>query len=54
MLDELKNERRSVSTHPGLASRVGWFVAKLLAAFLFISVAQVIIYKFVPDRKSVV
>lgn len=48
MLDELKNERRSVSTHPGLASRVGWFVAKLLAAFLFISVAQVIIYKFVP------
>lgn len=32
----------------GLIGRVGWFFARWVAAFLFISVLQVVIYKFVP------
>ena len=48
MIDELKNPRRAAARTSGLLGRFGWLVARLVAAFLFISVAQVVIYKFVP------
>ncbi|KPF92313.1 monofunctional biosynthetic peptidoglycan transglycosylase [Novosphingobium sp. AAP83] len=32
----------------GLVGRIGWFFARWVVAFLFISVLQVVIYKFVP------
>ena len=48
MLEDLKNSSRHVASRPGLPGRVGWFIARLIAAFLFISVVQVVIYKFVP------
>ena len=48
MLENLKNSRRPVAASSGPVGKVGWFLARLIAAFLFISVAQVVIYKFVP------
>lgn len=48
MVQELKNARFSAAAKPGPLRRVGWFFARLVAAFLFLSVAQVVIYKFVP------
>ena len=33
---------------PGLLHRAGWLLARLVAAFLFLSVALVVIYRFVP------
>lgn len=48
MIQELKNARQPVTAKPGALRRVGWFLARLVAAFLFLSVAQVVIYKFVP------
>ncbi|MFN3552648.1 MAG: monofunctional biosynthetic peptidoglycan transglycosylase [Novosphingobium meiothermophilum] len=48
MIEELKNPRT-----PDLASarptrRFGWVLVRIIAAFLFFSVAQVVIFKFVP------
>lgn len=40
--------RSSVNRSTGLFGRIGWFIARWVAAFLIISVAQVVIYKFVP------
>jgi len=48
MINELKNQRRPAYQPSGPMGRIGWFIARLIAAFLFISVAQVVIYKFVP------
>ena len=48
MLDDLKNARRPAPARPGPLRRFGWLLARLVAAFLIISVAQVVIYKFVP------
>ena len=51
MTDEhilLRNPRRSATAGSGFLHRVLWLVARLIAAFLFLSVAQVVIYKFVP------
>ncbi|CAM4118301.1 Biosynthetic peptidoglycan transglycosylase [Novosphingobium lubricantis] len=48
MLDELKNPRRPAAAADRPAGRVGWFIARLIAAFLFLSVAQVVITRFVP------
>ena len=48
MIEELKNARRPEAAPAGPLRRFGWLVAKLVAAFLFISVAQVVIFKFVP------
>ncbi|MFZ4849874.1 MAG: hypothetical protein ACOYL7_12165, partial [Caldilinea sp.] len=33
---------------PGLLHRLGWLFARLVAAFLFLSVALVVIFRFVP------
>jgi monofunctional biosynthetic peptidoglycan transglycosylase len=48
MLEDLKNPRQPTPSIPRPARRFGWLIARLIAAFLFISVAQVVIYKFVP------
>lgn len=48
MLEDLKNPRQPTSSIPRPARRFSWLIARLMAAFLFISVAQVVIYKFVP------
>ncbi len=48
MIENLKNERRPTSRSSSRLGSVGWLLARLVVAFLFISVAQVVIYKFVP------
>ena len=48
MNNDLNMTRASVDRPSGLLGRMGWLVARLVAAFLIISVAQVVIYKFVP------
>ncbi|MES2300583.1 MAG: monofunctional biosynthetic peptidoglycan transglycosylase [Pseudomonadota bacterium] len=48
MIEELKNARRPEAAPAGPLRRFGWLVAKLVSAFLFVSVAQVVIFKFVP------
>ena len=48
MIENLKNERRPTPRSSSRLGSAGWFLARLVAAFLFISVAQVVIYKFVP------
>ena len=48
MIEDLKNERRHA---PRSSSRLGTicrFVERIVAAVLFLSAAQVVIYKFVP------
>ncbi|OYW16390.1 MAG: monofunctional biosynthetic peptidoglycan transglycosylase [Novosphingobium sp. 12-64-8] len=44
----LKNRATPGRRPPGLLHRGLWLVARLVAAFLFLSTAQVVIYKFVP------
>jgi monofunctional biosynthetic peptidoglycan transglycosylase len=44
----LKNPPRPRARAPGRVHKVAWLLARLVAAFLFLSVAQVVIYKFVP------
>lgn len=45
----LKNPRTSAQRRrTGLVGRVLWIVARLIAAFLFLSAAQVVVYRFVP------
>lgn len=48
MLEDLKNPRTTPGRRSGIIGRIGWVLARLIAAFLFISVVQVVIYKFVP------
>ncbi|MCX7283435.1 MAG: monofunctional biosynthetic peptidoglycan transglycosylase [Novosphingobium sp.] len=48
MLENLKNPRQPASRSSGPVRRFGWLFVRLIAAFLFLSVAQVVIYKFVP------
>lgn len=48
MLDDLKNKRPAPARKAGPAGRIGWFLARAVAAFLFISVALTVIYRFVP------
>ncbi len=48
MNNDLNMPRTPVDRRFGVLGRVGWLVARLVAAFLVISVAQVVIYKFVP------
>jgi monofunctional biosynthetic peptidoglycan transglycosylase len=48
MLDDLKNARHPAPARSGPLRRFGWLLARLVAAFLIISVAQVVIFKFVP------
>ncbi len=47
-LRKLKNPRQAEARAPGRLSRFGWLLARLIAAFLFLSTAQVVIYRFVP------
>jgi monofunctional biosynthetic peptidoglycan transglycosylase len=49
MIEDLKTPPHYPSKRSsGLFGRIVWLFARLVAAFLFISVAQVVIYKFVP------
>ena len=48
MIEELKNKRRPALRSSSRRGTIGWFVARIVAVFLFLSVAQVVIYKFVP------
>src|SRR3990167_6948816 len=48
MLEDLKTPRTTTGRRSGIIGRIGWVLARLIAAFLFISVVQVVIYKFVP------
>ncbi|WP_226017526.1 monofunctional biosynthetic peptidoglycan transglycosylase [Novosphingobium sp. FKTRR1] len=47
-LATLKNSRPAPARRSGPVARGLWIVARLVAAFLFLSAAQVVIYKFVP------
>jgi len=48
LYDELKNKRPAPERGPGLLSRIAWTITRAVAAFLFLSTALVVIYKFVP------
>jgi monofunctional glycosyltransferase len=48
LYDELKNKRPAPERGPGIVSRVAWAITQAVAAFLFLSTALVLIYKFVP------
>ncbi|WP_295529369.1 monofunctional biosynthetic peptidoglycan transglycosylase [Novosphingobium sp. Chol11] len=48
LYDELKNKRPAPERGPGLFSRIAWTITRAVAAFLFLSTALVVIYKFVP------
>jgi monofunctional biosynthetic peptidoglycan transglycosylase len=48
MLEHLRNPNRPATGRSGPFRRLGWLLARLIAAFLIISVVQVVIYKFVP------
>lgn len=45
---KLKNADVRRAQQPGLLHRAGWLLARLVAAFVFLSVAMVVIYRFVP------
>ncbi|MEI6643937.1 MAG: monofunctional biosynthetic peptidoglycan transglycosylase [Novosphingobium sp.] len=45
---KLRNPEPVRARPPGLLHRLGWLLARLVAAFLFLSVALVVIYRFVP------
>jgi monofunctional biosynthetic peptidoglycan transglycosylase len=45
---KLKNPEPVRPRRPGLLHRLGWLFARLVAAFLFLSVALVVIFRFVP------
>ena len=45
---KLRNPEVARARQPGLLHRAGWLLARLVAAFLFLSVALVVIYRFVP------
>jgi monofunctional biosynthetic peptidoglycan transglycosylase len=45
---KLRNPEAVRARQPGLLHRAGWLLARLVAAFLFLSVALVVIYRFVP------
>ncbi|MFM9937282.1 MAG: monofunctional biosynthetic peptidoglycan transglycosylase [Novosphingobium sp.] len=45
---KLKNHRPATQRAPGRLYRLGWLIARLIAAFLFLSTALVVIYRFVP------
>ena len=45
---KLKNPRPAAPRPPGLLHRAGWLIARLIAAFLVLSTALVVIYRFVP------
>ena len=44
----LKNKRPPPEQRAGILGRVAWAVTRAIAAFLFLSTALVVIYKFVP------
>ncbi len=48
LYDELKNKRPAPERGPGLLSRIAWTITRAVAAFLFLSTALALIYKFVP------
>jgi monofunctional glycosyltransferase len=48
LYDELKNKRPAPERGPGLLSRIAWTITRAIAAFLFLSTALALIYKFVP------
>jgi monofunctional biosynthetic peptidoglycan transglycosylase len=48
LYDELKNKRPGPERRPGILSRIAWAITQAVAAFLFLSTALVVIYKFVP------
>ncbi len=45
---KLKNPRPALPRAPGRLHRLGWLFARLIAAFLFLSTALVVVYRFVP------
>ena len=45
---KLRNAPPARPRPPGLAHRLGWMLARLVAAGLFLSVAMVVVYRFVP------
>jgi monofunctional biosynthetic peptidoglycan transglycosylase len=45
---KLKNQPPPRPRPPGLLHRLGWMLARLVAAFLFLSAAMVVVYRFVP------
>jgi monofunctional biosynthetic peptidoglycan transglycosylase len=45
---KLKNSRPALPPPPGAVHRLGWLIARLIAAFLFLSTALVVVYRFVP------
>ncbi len=45
---KLRNPEVARARQPGLLHRAGWLLARLVAAFLFLSTALVVIYRFVP------
>lgn len=47
-LIKLKNPEVTRARQPGVLHRAAWLLARLVAAFLFLSVALVVIYRFVP------
>ena len=47
-LRKLKNSRPAPLRAPGRLHRLGWLIARLIAAFLFLSAALVVVFRFVP------
>ena len=45
---KLKNPRPAQPRPLGRLHRLGWLIARLIAAFLFLSTALVVVYRFVP------
>lgn len=48
MIDALKNRRPSPPARKGFVSRIGWFLAKAVMAFLLVSIGLTVLYRFVP------
>ncbi|MFN3470868.1 MAG: monofunctional biosynthetic peptidoglycan transglycosylase, partial [Novosphingobium sp.] len=48
MIEELKNPRTPDLATARPTRRFGWVLVRIIAAFLFLTVAQVVIFKFVP------
>jgi monofunctional biosynthetic peptidoglycan transglycosylase len=45
---KLKNPQVMRARRPGLLHQAGWLLARMVAAFLFLSVFMVVVYRFVP------
>jgi len=45
---KLKNPQVARARQPGRLHQIGWLLTRLIAAFLFLSVFMVVVYRFVP------